>query len=100
MTGKTTAAGVAYDAQGDTSEADRRDAAMRGFIHEFGAVAAAHLESCVRCGMCANACHFYVSTGNPIYTPIHKLRPFEHGLSSPCRTLRPGLPAASESRRR
>ncbi len=79
MTGKTTAAGVAYDAQGDTSEADRRDAAMRGFIHEFGAVAAAHLESCVRCGMCANACHFYVSTGNPIYTPIHKLRPFEHG---------------------
>ena len=59
------------------SDTDRRDAAMRGFIHEFGAVAAAHLEACVRCGMCADACHFYVSTGNPIYTPIHKLRPFE-----------------------
>lgn len=77
MTAKTTAAGVPYDAQGDMSDADRRSAAMRGFIHEFGAVAAAYLESCVRCGMCANACHFYVSTGNPSYTPINKLRPFE-----------------------
>ena len=26
------------------SDADRRNAAMRGFIHEFGAVAAAYLE--------------------------------------------------------
>ena len=77
MTAKTTAAGVPYDVQGDMSDTDRRDAAMRGFVHEFGAVAAAHLESCVRCGMCANACHFYVSTGNPSYTPINKLRPFE-----------------------
>ncbi len=77
MTAKTTAAGVPYDAQGDMSDADRRNAAMRGFIQEFGAVAAAHLEACVRCGMCANACHFYVSTGNPAYTPINKLRPFE-----------------------
>ena len=77
MTAKTTAAGVPYDVQGDMSEADRRDAAMRGFIHEFGAVAAAHLETCVRCGMCANACHFYVATKNPAYTPIYKLRPFE-----------------------
>jgi Fe-S oxidoreductase len=77
MTAKTTAAGVPYDAQGAMSDADRRSAAMRGFIQEFGAVAAAHLEACVRCGMCANACHFYVSTGNPAYTPINKLRPFE-----------------------
>ena len=44
MTAKTTAAGVPYDAQGDMSDADRRSAAMRGFIHEFGAVAAAYLE--------------------------------------------------------
>ena len=27
--------------------------------------------------MCANACHFYVSTGDPDYTPINKLKPFE-----------------------
>ena len=73
MTAKTTAAGVPYDIQGDMSDTDRRDAAMRGFVHDFGAVAAAHLESCVHCGMCAEACHFYVSTGESEYTPIWKL---------------------------
>lgn len=77
MTAKTTTAGVAYDAHGDMSEAGRRDAAMHGFVREFGAIAAVHMESCVRCGMCANACHFYVATGEPAYTPINKLRPFE-----------------------
>jgi Fe-S oxidoreductase len=77
MTAKTTAAGVAYDAQGTASEAERREAAMQGFLKEFGVVAAAHLESCVRCGMCADACHFHVATGDPVYTPINKLVPFE-----------------------
>ena len=77
MTAKTTASGVPFDAQGAASEADRRTAAMRGFVAEFGALAAAYMESCVRCGMCAHACHFYVATGNPEYTPINKLRPFE-----------------------
>ena len=77
MTAKTTAAGVPFDAQGEMRDADRRDAAMRGFVREFGAVAAAHMESCVRCGMCAQACHFFVATGDPEYTPINKLRPFE-----------------------
>ena len=94
MTAKTTAAGVPYDVQGDMSDADRRTAAMRGFVQEFGAVAAAHLESCVRCGMCANACHFYVSTGNPAYTPINKLKPFEQAYHSPRRPLRADLSAA------
>ncbi len=77
MTAKTTAAGVPFDAQGELTDDARQSAAMRGFVSEFGAVAAANLEACVRCGMCANACHFYVATGNPIYTPINKLQPFE-----------------------
>ncbi|MCB1540553.1 MAG: (Fe-S)-binding protein [Rhodoblastus sp.] len=77
MTAKTTASGVPFDAQGDMADKDRRDAAMKGFVREFGAVAAAHLEACVRCGMCAEACHFYVATGEPAYTPINKLQPFE-----------------------
>jgi len=34
---------------------------------------AAHLDACVHCGICAEACHFYVQTGNPDYTPIRKL---------------------------
>ena len=27
------------------------------------------LEACTRCGMCAEACHFYQATGNPEYAP-------------------------------
>jgi len=30
------------------------------------------LESCMHCGLCAEACHFYVGTGNPRYTPAKK----------------------------
>jgi Fe-S oxidoreductase len=36
---------------------------------------AAYLSSCVRCGMCADACLFYTETQDPRYTPIHKLEP-------------------------
>jgi Fe-S oxidoreductase len=32
-------------------------------------------QSCVHCGMCADACLFYTETGDPKYTPIHKLEP-------------------------
>ncbi|MGB5253594.1 MAG: (Fe-S)-binding protein [Sedimenticolaceae bacterium] len=31
------------------------------------------LETCVHCGMCAEACHYYVTTRDPKYTPIRKL---------------------------
>ena len=31
------------------------------------------LESCVNCGYCSEACHFYQSTGDPKYTPTRKL---------------------------
>ncbi len=36
---------------------------------------AAFFSSCVHCGMCAEACLFYTETGEPKYTPIHKLEP-------------------------
>ncbi len=36
---------------------------------------AAYLSSCVHCGLCAEACLFYTETGDPKYTPIHKLEP-------------------------
>ena len=66
----------AFDRQGDQSDEARVDAAMRTFVSEFGITAAVHLESCVKCGLCAEACHFYRTTGDPKYTPIHKLEPF------------------------
>lgn len=36
---------------------------------------ASYLNSCVHCGLCAEACLFYTETGDPKYTPIHKLAP-------------------------
>ena len=66
----------AFDQQGDQSDEARVDAAMNSFVAEFGVTAALHMESCVRCGLCAAACHFHVATGDAKYTPIHKLAPF------------------------
>ena len=42
-------------------------------IHETGGWVASQLEACTRCGMCAEACHFYQATGNPEYAPVWKL---------------------------
>jgi Fe-S oxidoreductase len=77
MTAQTTSAGIPYDAQGDQSDLQRRNIALQTFVRDFAMTAAVELETCVRCGMCASACHFYVATGNPDYTPINKLKPFE-----------------------
>ncbi|MEJ2645946.1 MAG: (Fe-S)-binding protein [Gammaproteobacteria bacterium] len=68
---------VRYDQQGDMTDPERLSQAMRNFAKDFGYVAAVHMDSCVHCGMCAEACHFYVSTGDAKYTPIHKIEPFK-----------------------
>lgn len=65
------------DMQGEMPAQERVDIAMRHFVRDFGAVAATYMESCVHCGMCAEACHFYVQTGDPKYTPIWKIEPFK-----------------------
>jgi Fe-S oxidoreductase len=51
--------------------------AMRGFSSEVGAMAAFRLESCIHCGICADACHYYIATEDPQYTPIWKVEPFK-----------------------
>ncbi len=66
----------AFDQQGTLSDPERVEAAMGSFVREFGLTAALHIESCVHCGLCAEACQFYVTTHDPKYTPIHKLQPF------------------------
>lgn len=53
---------------------DARKAA-REFAAQVGRDAAFQLEACVHCGQCAEACHFHLVTGDPRYTPVHKLRP-------------------------
>ncbi|HEC21861.1 MAG TPA: (Fe-S)-binding protein [Chloroflexi bacterium] len=47
--------------------------ALNTYVRETGGWIASQLEACTRCGMCAEACHFYVATGNPEYTPIWKV---------------------------
>jgi len=47
--------------------------AMNTFVKETGGYVAAQLEACTRCGMCADACHFYVATGNPEFAPVWKI---------------------------
>jgi Fe-S oxidoreductase len=47
--------------------------ALNTFVKETGGWVAAQLEACTRCGMCAEACHFYQATGNPEYAPVWKV---------------------------
>jgi len=48
---------------------------INAFKEQIDASVAAFFSSCVHCGMCAEACLFYTETGDPRYTPIHKLEP-------------------------
>jgi Fe-S oxidoreductase len=66
-----------FDKQGEMPDDERVKRAMQNFVKDFGRTAAIYMESCIHCGMCAEACHFYVTTENPKYTPIWKLEPFK-----------------------
>jgi Fe-S oxidoreductase len=46
--------------------------AIDTFVKETGGWVASQLEACTRCGMCAEACHFYQATGTPEYAPVWK----------------------------
>lgn len=47
--------------------------AVNTLVKETGGWVASQLEACTRCGMCAEACHFYQATGNPEYAPVWKV---------------------------
>jgi Fe-S oxidoreductase len=78
-----------FDRQGSLPDAQRLENALGAFVSDFGAKAATYMESCVRCGLCAEACHFYATTGDPKYTPIHKILPFERAYASQASPLAP-----------
>ncbi len=46
---------------------------INAFVKETGGWVASQLEACTRCGLCADACHFYQSTGEPSYSPVWKI---------------------------
>ncbi len=48
---------------------------IEAFKQHIDAPIASFFNSCVHCGMCADACLFYEATKDPKYTPIHKLEP-------------------------
>lgn len=54
----------------DRTRVERAKAVMLGKLDSRTAM---DLETCVHCGMCAEACHFYEGTKEPKYTPVHKL---------------------------
>jgi len=51
------------------------DKGVRVLKEVIDAPIASYFSSCVHCGLCAEACLFYTETGDPKYTPIHKLEP-------------------------
>ncbi|HXQ63998.1 MAG TPA: (Fe-S)-binding protein [Steroidobacteraceae bacterium] len=58
----------------DDERLERARAVMLG---ELDASHATYLETCLHCGMCADACHFYIGTNEAKYTPIYKVEPLK-----------------------
>ncbi|MBB4301241.1 Fe-S oxidoreductase [Rhodobium orientis] len=54
---------------------ERSARAVTAFKEQIDSSTAAFFSSCVHCGMCAHACLFHNESGDPKYTPIHKLEP-------------------------
>jgi Fe-S oxidoreductase len=72
--GERAAAGLKPKALSDDQKVAKAKAA---FIAGMTADMATYLESCIHCGMCAEACHFYIATGDAKYTPIFKIEPLK-----------------------
>jgi len=56
-------------------DAERVARAKHVFMKRMSIGLAMNLESCIDCGMCSEACHFYMATKDPVYTPIKKIEP-------------------------
>ena len=66
-----------HDTQGELDEDERLRRAMANFAKNMNRTTATYMEACVHCGQCAEACHYYVQTEDPKYTPIWKLEIFK-----------------------
>lgn len=47
--------------------------AKKIFLSRVNSAMALDMETCIHCGMCAEACHFYVNSLKPKYAPVHKV---------------------------
>lgn len=59
----------------DCPDSERVRQAKAVFDKKLNARVASHLDACVHCGICAEACHYFVQSGDAKYTPIHKIKP-------------------------
>ena len=75
----------------DKTRAQRVAGAMRGFSQDIDALSAFRLDSCVHCGMCADACHYYIATEEAQYTPIWKVEPFKQAYKREASAFAPLL---------
>ncbi len=66
-----------HDVQGDMSNEERLDNAMADFVKNVNRTSATWLEACMHCGVCAEACQYYLQTEDPKYTPVWKLEVFK-----------------------
>ena len=55
------------------SDAERVRRAKQTFASKLDGRMAVDLETCIHCGMCAEACHFYEATENEAFAPVRKL---------------------------
>ena len=76
-----------HDTQGDVAENERLRRAMADFAKNMNRTTATYMEACVHCGQCAEACHYYVQTEDPKYTPIWKLEVFKQAYKQSLRLL-------------
>ena len=58
----------------DLTDEERVRRAKLAFAQKLNGHRAVDLDSCIQCGMCAEACHFYVATENERYAPVYKYR--------------------------
>ena len=59
----------------DLSDEERVRRAKKMFMKKLNGHRAVDLDSCLQCGMCAEACHFYEATQDERYAPVYKYRP-------------------------
>ena len=74
----------------DMPDEERVKRAKQAFMRKLDGRRAVDLDTCIHCGMCAEACPFYESTQNEKYAPVHKyrlLRRFYRREMSPMRWL-------------
>jgi len=59
----------------DLTDDDRVRRAKRAFAQKLNGHRAVDMDTCLQCGMCAEACHFYEATQDERYAPVYKFRP-------------------------